>query len=51
MQKDHSFTVRPTLDCRAQALADSLVEQRDGGGAMDIAAGQCGDVRTTVNME
>lgn len=51
MQKDHSFTVRPTLDCRAQALADSLVEQRDGGGAMDIAAGQRGDVRTTVNME
>lgn len=51
MQKDHSFTVRPTLDRRVQALADSLVEQRDGGGAMDIAAGQRGDVRTTVDME
>lgn len=51
MQKDHGFTVRPTLDCRVQALADGLVEQRDGGGAVDIAAGQCGDLRTTVNME
>lgn len=51
MQKDHSFTVRPALDCRVQHLADGLMEQRDGGGAMDVAAGQRGDVRTTVNVE
>lgn len=40
LREDHSFAVRPALDCRVQALAYSQGEQRDGGGAMDIAAGQ-----------
>lgn len=51
LREDQSFTVRPTLDRRVQALAHSLVEHRDGGGAMDIAGGQSGDVRRTVHME
>lgn len=49
--EDHSFTVRPALRCIVQALAHSQWEQRDGGGAMDIAGGQSGFVRGTVHME
>lgn len=51
VQEDHSLTVRPTLGCWVQALADSLVDHSDGGGAMDIAAGQSGSIRRTVHME
>lgn len=51
LREDHSFTVRPTLDRRIQALAHSLVEHSDGGGAMDIAGGQSGDIRRTVHMK
>lgn len=51
LQEDYSFTVRPALDCGVQALADSQGEQRGGGGAMHIAAGQRGCVRRTVHME
>lgn len=51
LREDHSFTVRPALDCRVQDLAYSQGEQRDGGGAMDITAGQRGFVRRTVHME
>lgn len=51
LQEDHSFMVRPALDCGVQDLAYSQGEQRDGGGAMDIAAGQRGFVRWTVHVE
>lgn len=51
LNEDHSLTVGPPLDCRVQTLADGQVEQRDGGGAVDVAVGQSGDVRRTVHVE
>lgn len=51
LNEDHSLAVGPPLHCRVQTLADSQVEQRDGGGAVDVAVGQSGDVRRIVHVE
>lgn len=51
LQEDHSFTVGPALNGGVQTLAHGQGEQRDGGGAVHIAAAQCGCVRTAVHME
>ena len=51
LNENHRLAVRPTLDCGVQYLADSGVEQRDGGGAVDVAGGQSRDERRTVHME
>ena len=51
LQQNHSFTVGPAFHRGVQALAHSLGEQRDGGGAMDITAGHRGFERRTVHME
>lgn len=49
--EDHSFTVGPALHRGVQGLADGEGEQRVGGGAMDVAGGQRGDVRWAVYVE
>lgn len=51
LQEDHGLPVGPLLGCGVQALTDSLVEQRVGGGAVDVAAGQGGDRGRSVHME
>lgn len=51
LPEDHRLPVRPALGRGVQALAHSQGEQRDGGGAVHIAAGQRGSARRTVHME
>lgn len=51
LNEDDGLAVGPPLRCRVQTLADSQVEQRDGGGAVDVAVGQSGDVRGIVHVE
>lgn len=41
----------PVTGCGVQALAHGQREQGDRGGAVDIAAGQGGDVRGAVHIE